>query len=163
MFIRDNKELWAWAIVELKKPFASLRAFFKTIAPAIVAAWFTLSTIPERRQRDSQDGTEDDKEELRCRKIVHYLGLFKLATGYLPLSIKIGVVLKKGYDAKLAFEEWIIVLGKIVGSVAAGLQGVEPISCVAGFTLINAVYLVKIMRITGLNDSIMACSVDDGL
>ena len=128
--------------------------------------------------------TDDDKEELRCRKIVPYFGLFKVATGYLPLSvscyvvgvasvfqaiallgvqIKIGVVLKRGYDAKLAFEEWIIVLGKIVGSVAAGLQGVEPISCVAGFTLMNAGYVVKIMRITGLNDSIMACSVDDGL
>lgn len=121
----------------------------------------------------------NDAVEQSDRRFVHLFGLSQVFTGFMPqefaavvvggtsffqiitlvwLQIKTGVR-KKTYSVTLALEEWIIVLGKLVGSIAALSQGVEPISCVGGFTLVMGGYAIKTSRITGLTDKMVDCSV----
>ena len=123
---------------------------FKTIYYSV--KWFiSIPHIPT-------DAIEEDD-----RQFVHLFGLSNVFTGYLPKEISAVIVggtsffqiltlvwlqiktfvRKKTYPATLAVEEWIVVLGKLVGSMAALSQGVEPISCVGGFALVTGGYAIS--------------------
>lgn len=178
----------------------SLIPFFKMIAPAVGAAYFTFHTFPGwfvDKTVSFKKGClktigygllwfisipriPNDAEEEDDRQFVHIFGLSKVFTGFLPrefsaiivgstsffqmitlvwLQIKTGVR-QKGYSVTLAIEEWIMVLGKFVGSIASLAQGAEPISAIGGFALVNGGYTIQLMRKTGLTDRMIQCSTD---